>query len=113
MSNPAHERAPVRAVARIPAQRAPVDPPSGRHATTGPTDPRRDAGLSPRSRPMVRRWALWLLVVPLVVPLLSPLYNRRDPTLWGVPFFFWFQIACAFLACATITAVYQLTKGRR
>ena len=86
---------------------------AGRHAVIGPVDPRQDLGLSPRATPTVRRWANWLLLIPMVLPLLTPLYNRRDPYLWGVPFFYWYQIACAFVACLVITTVYLLTKGRR
>jgi hypothetical protein len=54
----------------------------------------------------------WLLVFPLVMPLLTPLYNHVEPTLWGVPFFYWYQLACAVMTMLIITAVYQLTKGR-
>ncbi len=41
---------------------------------------------------------LWILVYVLlapavVVPLLVPLYDKTDPTLFGFPFFYWFQFA--------------------
>ncbi|MCP2322989.1 hypothetical protein HDA40_001496 [Hamadaea flava] len=65
----------------------------------------------PRLRP--RNRAEWLLTIPIVVPLLIPLYNRVDPTLWGVPFFYWFQIACAALAIGVISLVHRLGKERR
>lgn len=55
----------------------------------------------------------WLLLIPIVAPLLVPLYNRMEPQLWGMPFFYWYQIGCAVLAMAVITAVHQLTKGPR
>ena len=35
----------------------------------------------------------WLLLVAVVVPLLVPLYNRVEPTLFGWPFFYWVQLA--------------------
>jgi hypothetical protein len=44
--------------------------------------------MSPRSR----HWQ-WLLVIPTAAPLLTPYANRIDPTLLGVPFFFWYQFA--------------------
>jgi hypothetical protein len=47
------------------------------------------------------------------MPLLVPLYDRVDPQLWGIPFFFWYQMACALVAIVTISTVYFLSKGRR
>jgi CBS domain containing-hemolysin-like protein len=32
-----------------------------------------------------------LLAVAIVVPLLIGVYDREDPTLFGFPFFYWFQ----------------------
>ena len=32
-----------------------------------------------------------LLGVGIVVPLLVPLYDSETPTLWGFPFYYWFQ----------------------
>jgi Protein of unknown function (DUF3311) len=55
----------------------------------------------------------WLLVAPVVMPLLIPLYNRMTPALWGIPFFYWYQMACAVFSMITITFVFQITKGRR
>jgi membrane protein implicated in regulation of membrane protease activity len=34
-----------------------------------------------------------LLGIGIVVPLLVPLYDSETPTLWGFPFFYWFQFA--------------------
>lgn len=55
----------------------------------------------------------WLLVIPIVVPLLVPLYNRVEPTLFGWPFFYWGQLFL-FIALGVITTsiVYQKTKSR-
>ncbi len=58
------------------------------------------------------RFWTWLLLVPIVAPLLTPLYNRMDPYLFGVPFFYWCQLAFVFLDIAVITLVYQATKWR-
>ena len=51
------------------------------------------------------RWH-WLLLVPIVIPLIPGLYNRMEPTLFGLPFFFWSQLGFAFLASAVITFVH-------
>jgi hypothetical protein len=66
-----------------------------------------------RTPPDRRKGFQWLLVIPMIAPLLTPLYNRLEPALWGIPFFYWYQMACGLLAVATITFVYQVTKGRR
>ena len=55
----------------------------------------------------------WLLLLPLVLPLLVTVYNRTEPRLWGVPFFYWAQMACALVAMAVMTIVFHLEKPRR
>ncbi|WP_344042926.1 DUF3311 domain-containing protein [Nocardioides panacihumi] len=63
--------------------------------------------------------ALWivvgiLLLPPIVVPLLVGLYAKEDPTLWGFPFYYWFQfllIPCA--AAFTVTAYYLAKEAVR
>jgi hypothetical protein len=57
------------------------------------------------------RWH-WLLAVAVAVPLLTPLYNRVQPRVFGLPFFYWAQIAFIGLAAGVTTAVYQVTKKR-
>ncbi|MEV8510388.1 DUF3311 domain-containing protein [Actinoplanes sp. NPDC051475] len=57
------------------------------------------------------RWH-WLLAMPVTLPLLTPLFDRAEPQLWGIPFFYWAQIACIGLAMAVTTLVYQLTRVR-
>ncbi|WP_433832623.1 DUF3311 domain-containing protein [Actinoplanes sp. CA-015351] len=63
----------------------------------------------PTPAPRSRHWQ-WLLVLPTVAPLLTPFANRLEPTLIGVPFFFWYQIACAVFAIVIITVVYLATR---
>jgi hypothetical protein len=55
----------------------------------------------------------WLLVIPIAAPLLSPLTNSIGPRVWGIPFFYWYQIFCAFLAIAVITSVFVMGRERR
>jgi hypothetical protein len=66
-----------------------------------------------RTVPDRRRGLYWLLLIPGVMPLLVPLYNRMEPRLFGLPFFYWYQLACVLLTIGIMTAVHQLTKGRR
>jgi hypothetical protein len=55
----------------------------------------------------------WLLLVPIVVPLIPALYNAIDPKLFGFPLFYWLQLAFIALGVTTTTIVYQLTKRPR
>jgi Protein of unknown function (DUF3311) len=57
------------------------------------------------------RWQ-WLVVVAVVIPLLTPLYNRLQPQLFGLPFFYWSQMAFIGLAACVTAAVYLATKRR-
>ncbi|MFG2040045.1 DUF3311 domain-containing protein [Dactylosporangium sp. NPDC048998] len=59
------------------------------------------------------RSGYWLLAIPTVAPLLTPLYDRATPMLWGVPFFYWYQMACIFLAIAIVSAVHLANRPRR
>jgi hypothetical protein len=52
----------------------------------------------------------WLLLVPIVVPLLVPLYNQIEPTLFGWPRFYWLQLAYVALGVATTVLVYRMTR---
>lgn len=55
----------------------------------------------------------WLLLVPIVVPLLTFLYNYDEPRIAGFPLFYWLQFAFILLGVATTTVVYQMTKRNR
>jgi hypothetical protein len=52
----------------------------------------------------------WLLLVPIVVPLLVPLYNAIDPTLGSWPRFYWLQLAFVALGVLTTSIVYRMTR---
>ena len=34
-----------------------------------------------------------LLLIPFIATLCVPLYNVREPYLWGIPFFYWYLLA--------------------
>jgi hypothetical protein len=55
----------------------------------------------------------WLLIVPIVVPLLTPLFNYDSPRLLGFPMFYWLQFAFIALGVTTTSVVYQMTKRRK
>ena len=52
----------------------------------------------------------WLLIIPIVLPLLTPLYNFHPPRLWGFPTFYWLQLAFILVGVATTSLVYQMTR---
>jgi uncharacterized membrane protein len=53
-------------------------------------------------------WNL-LLLLPFIV-LFTPLYNRRTPELFGMPFFYWFQFAVIILGVLSTITVYRMTR---
>lgn len=55
----------------------------------------------------------WLLLIPIVVPLVTPFYNFVTPRVFGFPAFYWIQFLFILLGVATTTLVYQMTKKRR
>jgi hypothetical protein len=55
----------------------------------------------------------WLLFLPIVIPLLTPLFNHDSPRVAGFPMFYWLQLLFIVLGVSTTTVVYQMTKKRR
>lgn len=55
---------------------------------------------------------LLLLLIPGIINFATPIYNSVDPTLGGLPFFYWFQIL--MLALSTLPyLVFTLIEDRR
>ena len=52
----------------------------------------------------------WLLLVPLVVVLFPQLYNDLRPTLFGIPFFYWYQLAVIAVGVSCTWVVYTRTR---
>lgn len=52
----------------------------------------------------------WLLLVPLVVVLLPGLYDKTRPALFGVPFFYWYQLAVIAIGVTCTLVVYRRTR---
>ena len=40
-----------------------------------------------------------ILLVAIIVPLLVPTYDQKEPRLFGFPFFYWYQLLWVFI-CA-------------
>ncbi|MFF0343979.1 DUF3311 domain-containing protein [Kribbella sp. NPDC004875] len=67
------------------------------------------------SRLSAVRPAYWisgvLLVVAVVVPLLVPTYAKKDPHLWGFPFFYWYQLLWVLLSAVLVSISYRLVRA--
>ncbi|MDG4799428.1 DUF3311 domain-containing protein [Micromonospora sp. WMMD980] len=55
----------------------------------------------------------WLLLIPIVVPLIPAFFNADSPRLFGFPRFYWLQLAWILLGVGTTTLVYQMTRKKR
>jgi hypothetical protein len=53
-------------------------------------------------------WARLLLLIPFIAVLWVPFYNSLQPTLAGVPFFYWYQLLWIILGAVVIIIVYRL-----
>ncbi len=60
----------------------------------------------------MRRLAYGLLFVPAAATLIPALYDRADPTLFGLPFFYWYQLAWVVITAALLWFVARLTRER-
>ena len=57
---------------------------------------------------------MWLLLlVPFIGLLWVPFYNFTEPSLFGFPFFYWYQFAWVFLASGFTYAAYALIRRTR
>jgi peptidoglycan/LPS O-acetylase OafA/YrhL len=55
------------------------------------------------------RWT-WLLLLPYLGLCFPVVYARSTPSLWGFPFFYWYQFAWVILASALLGFVYFKLK---
>ena len=69
---------------------------------SSPVDPE-----TTRAERPVRRWAYVLLLAPFIGTLWVSTYATRKPTLFGFPFFYWYQLAWVPLSSLLIWLVYR------
>ena len=55
---------------------------------------------------------VWLLVVPVLLPLVTVIYNRVEPRLFGMPAFYWVQLAFVPMSALFTAIVYFKTRKR-
>ena len=66
--------------------------------------------MSTEKRTPRNRAALLLLVLPFVGMLWVPFYNSVEPSVGGIPFFYWYQAVWILLGAALTTVVYFVTR---
>lgn len=49
-----------------------------------------------------------LIAIAIVMPLVVPLYASAEPSLWGIPFFYWYQLLWVFIAAGLLAAAYAI-----
>ena len=54
---------------------------------------------------------LLILIPPCLVALWVPLYNSIPPVVFGVPFFYWFQLALIPISALAIFAADRIGKS--
>ncbi|MDR3473896.1 MAG: DUF3311 domain-containing protein [Devosia sp.] len=62
-------------------------------------------------RPERHGWSRWhlLFVVEALLIIWPPLYNRVDPVLGGIPFFYWYQLLVVIIGVMLTAIVYFAT----
>lgn len=61
----------------------------------------------------MRRAAYVLLVLPFAGTLIPTIYNHPRPALFGMPFFYWYQLAWVLITAALLGLFVALTRERR
>jgi hypothetical protein len=65
------------------------------------------AGKGKRAR-LTRYWPRFFLIIPLLLVVYVPFYNRIEPKLGDIPFFYWYQLAAILIGAAVVVGVYLL-----
>ena len=79
----------------------------------GMANPSSEAG-SPDGVPR-RRFnpVVLLLLLPLIGTLIPEIYNRKTPSIGGMPFFYWYQLLWVALSVICTVIVYRATRRPR
>ncbi len=75
--------------------------------STHPRDDESNAAPQPTVRQSDHRALNWLLLVPILICLAVPFYNRTEPRLFDIPFFYWFQLAIIPIGVVCTVLVYR------
>ena len=56
----------------------------------------------------LRYWPRLLFAIPFTAILWVPSYNRMEPALGGIPFFYWYQLAWILVGAAVVLIAYAI-----
>jgi hypothetical protein len=65
----------------------------------------------PRKKETARGWRCWprlLFLIPFIAVLWVPFYNRVEPELGGIPFFYWYQLGWILLGAVIVLLVHVI-----
>lgn len=65
--------------------------------------------MRPKSRKTA--WIYLLFLLPYAAMLWVPSYNRVEPTFFGFPFFYWYQLLWVPLSALLIGIAYLVARG--
>lgn len=51
-----------------------------------------------------------LITIAIIMPLIVPLYAFAEPSLWGMPFFYWYQLLWVFIASGLLGIAYLIMR---
>lgn len=52
-----------------------------------------------------------LIAIGIVFPLIVPLYARAEPALFGIPFFYWYQMLWVFIDAVLLFICYRIVTA--
>jgi hypothetical protein len=56
----------------------------------------------------LRYWPRFLFILPFIAVLWVPSYNRIEPKLYGIPFFYWYQLTLILLGSGLVLLIYLI-----
>ena len=72
---------------------------------------------NPDQAPPANTGLLWLAGILLLIPMLALVpvgwYAKKDPELWGFPFFIWYQLLWVFLTAGCTSLAYVIVQKAR
>ncbi len=57
---------------------------------------------------LIAYWPRLLFAIPVLAIMWVPFYNRTEPSLGGVPFFYWYQLAWILIGAFVVFVVYLI-----
>ncbi|MDQ0189841.1 DUF3311 domain-containing protein [Alicyclobacillus cycloheptanicus] len=57
------------------------------------------------------KWWYVLALIPLIGTLFPSFYSSVTPTLWGVPFFYWYQMMWVIISAILTAIMYAALKN--